>query len=320
MLNQDKFSQQRFTHFSHRGAPQERARIGLRAFHFLMILCIAFTWCSCVEPTASSAPNIINPGMGGSIAGEMISAGEMEGGDRPGPSQFEGRPSLMRIGDKVAVVGELLSIQLSASDPQNDILSFSLRSALPDGAKFEKEIGLFTWTPKPDQVSRSFLLTFEVSDGMLKDQETIAVRVSAAGSQESFPPSIDPISDQLLTVGQPWTYQLVGEDPNGQPLVYRLDGPIPLGLTFDATTGVAQWTPMPADVGRFDLRAGVSDGEAEATTPMRLIVRDANDQNSTNTPPVFVRCVVSVVLRWLFRSSISIAPRRAVPFAPQALP
>jgi hypothetical protein len=233
---------------------------------------------------------VINPSAGGGTAGESIGGrdeGGVSGGSDVNPNQFEGRPSLTRIGDKVAVVGEALTIQLRASDPQNDLISFSLRSALPDGAKFEKEIGLFTWTPVPDQVGRSFLLTFEVSDGMLKDQETIAIRVSAAGSQEAFPPEIDPVSDQLLTVGQSWTYQLVGEDPNGQSLVYRLDGSIPLGLTFDSTTGIAQWTPMAADVGRYDLRAGVSDGESEATTPMRLIVRDVNDQSSTNTPPVF---------------------------------
>lgn len=218
----------------------------------------------------------------GEVAGDMPSGGSGVMGD-----PFEGRPSLMRIGDKVAVVGVALNIQLQASDPQNDLLSFSLRSALPEGAKFEKEVGLFSWTPVPDQVGRSVLLTFEVSDGMLKDQETIAVRVSAAGSMEDFPPAIDPISDQLLTVNQPWSYQLVGEDPNGQQLVYRIDGAIPLGLSFDATTGVAQWTPSVADVGSYDLVAAVSDGQDEATTPLRLIVRDENNQSSTNTPPMF---------------------------------
>ena len=66
--------------------------------------------------------------------------GGMNGGESPGGrgQPGSGRPTLMRIGDKVAVVGELLSIQLVASDPENDVLSFSLRSALPEGAKFEK--------------------------------------------------------------------------------------------------------------------------------------------------------------------------------------
>ncbi len=249
-----------------------------------LLLCLLTV--ACVEPV-DSGPNVINPGLGGSSGGTEITGG-MYGGESGGGRSMptSGRPTLMRIGDKVAVVGELLSIQLVASDPENDLLSFSLRSALPDGAKFEKEQGLFTWTPTQAQIG-SVLLTFEVSDGTLKDQETIAVRVSAAGSQEQFPPKIDPIGSILINAGEPWRFQLIGEDLNNQPLTYRLNGMIPNGLMLDATSGVITWTPAVSQIGQYNLVASVSDGDSEDSTPMVLIVQDASAQSSSNRPPVF---------------------------------
>ena len=241
----------------------------------------------CVEPVGSQQ-TVINPELGGITAGTEMNGGGSSGGTMSGGGMvnLDGRPELMRIGDKVAIVGELLSIQLSASDPQNDVLTFSLRSVLPDGAKFEKDRGLFTWTPTQEQIG-SVLLTFEVSDGTLKDQETIAVRVSAAGSQEEFPPMIDPIGSILINAGEPWQFQLVGEDLNNQRLAYRLSGMIPNGLELNAMTGLVTWTPTQTQIGQYDLVAAVSDGQSEASTPMIIIVQDANSQSNSNRPPVF---------------------------------
>lgn len=255
----------------------------LSLLSFIMIVVFGT---GCVEPIGSQS-TVINSEVGGTSATGMEMGGSRTGGYSMGgtPNQ-SGRPNLMRIGDKVAVVGELLSIQLMATDPQNDMVSFSLRSALPDGAKFEKDRGLFTWTPTPTQIG-SILLTFEVSDGMLKDQETIAVRVSAAGSQEQFPPKIDPIGSLLINAGEPWSFQLVGEDLNNQPLTYRLNGMIPDGVNLSAMTGLITWTPAMNQIGQYNLVAAVSDGQSEDSTPMIIIVQDANSQSNSNRPPVF---------------------------------
>ena len=259
-----------------------RSRLS-KTYLSILVSCLMI---ACVE-TVDGGSTVINSELGGFMGGTELSGG-MNGGESPGgrgqPSS--GRPTLMRIGDKVAVVGELLSIQLVASDPENDVLSFSLRSALPEGAKFEKDRGLFTWTPTQDQIG-SILLTFEVSDGMLKDQETIAVRVSAAGSQEQFPPKIDPIGSLLINAGEPWRFQLIGEDLNNQALTYRLNGMIPNGLMLDSMSGVITWTPAVSQIGQYNLVAAVSDGESEDSTPMVIIVQDANAQSSSNRPPVF---------------------------------
>lgn len=239
----------------------------------------------CVEGRPVDS-NVINGTIGGEPFGGDVGGGDGGWGGFSGGSVVEGdRPNLMRIGDKVAVVGQPLEIRLQATPSVG--VTFNLRSALPEGAHFDKMQGYFSWVPVPDQAGRSFLLTFEVAKDSLKDQETIAVSVSAAGSSQPLPPRLDPIGDQLLIAGQLWSYQLVGEDPNGQALTYRLNGMIPVGMELNPMTGLVHWTPTIADVGRKSLLAAVSDGESEVTQPMTLIVRDSNEMSSTNTPPVF---------------------------------
>lgn len=92
-------------------------------------------------------------GVGGGGGGGVGGAGA-EGGGGAGGNPDNQRPILRRIGDKRARVGEQLEVQLEAGDPDNDPLSFNVRSALPEGAKFEKEIGLFTWRPAPPPAAR----------------------------------------------------------------------------------------------------------------------------------------------------------------------
>jgi hypothetical protein len=198
----------------------------------------------------------------------------------------EGRPSLGRIGDKVAEVGVELRIVLTATDPTNDVLNFTLRSELPEGAYFNKPTQTFTWTPVPTQAGTAKLLTFEVSDGMLKDQETIRVEVRGAGQSEAFPPVIDELSDQSLRVGEPWSLQVLASDANNDPLTYSLLGTPPAGLEMNERTGMMSWTPTEESVGQHNLTVRVSDGVLNSDQPLRLIV-NASDAPEV-MPPRFV--------------------------------
>ena len=249
---------------------------------YIAVIIAGLIGCATAEDPQMSLGDPLNTGGVESIGGE-------EGGrDLNDPPEESGRPSLMRVGDKVAVVNQELTIQLRATDPQNDPLSFNLRSSLPDGAKFNKDVGVFTWIPTIEQEGESFLLTFEVSDGELKDQETIAVRVSSVEGAQNISPQLEPIGDQLLSVANVWSYQLVGTDPNGDALTYRITGALPADIQLDPLTGIVSWTPTVMSVGTHSLRAIVSDGELEASTDLRLIVREANQENNGNQPPRFV--------------------------------
>jgi chitodextrinase len=90
------------------------------------------------------------------------------------------RPVLNHIGNKVVTLRYLLSFKVSASDRDNDRLSFVAMN-LPRGAKFNNRTGNFSWQPK--HVGR-YYVTFRVSDGRLRDSETIMIRVKRAGNND----------------------------------------------------------------------------------------------------------------------------------------
>lgn len=219
-------------------------------------------------------------GVGGGAGGAGGGFGGAGGGGR------NQRPDLARIGDREAPVGVLLEIQLQATDPEGAPLSYNIRSDLPTGAKFEKPTGLFTWTPTPDQEGNIKLLTFEVSDGELKDQETIQVTVIPADQAGNRPPVLEALGDQVVTAGRPFSLQVVATDPNGDALTYSLRGDTVPGATLDAVSGVFSWTPEAALAGQsFTVTFVVADAETEATEDVKLVVREAGGGDPQNLPP-----------------------------------
>lgn len=253
-----------------------------------LVLFALATLSACAEAKAPGDYPVINGGSVGGGGGGVGGGGGGSTGPGPGPGpgpMAQGRPSLSRIGDKIVEVGQELMFTLMATDPQGDTVSFNLRTDLPEGATFNKNLAIFSWTPVPAQAGMRFLLTFEASDGTLKDQETISVEVLAAGQAMNLPPMVDIISDQALVVGQPWRYEVQASDPNGDPLSYSITGrPLPDGLMFDSMTGVASWTPMME--GSYELIVTVTDGTLTVDQSMRLVV--TSDENPSSAPPQFI--------------------------------
>lgn len=85
-------------------------------------------------------------------------------------------PELSPIGNKTVSEGELLEFSLSATDPDNQQLAYSV-SGLPQGAYFNANTGIFSWLPNYNQQG-SYALHFEVSDGELSDSEDITITVN----------------------------------------------------------------------------------------------------------------------------------------------
>lgn len=95
-------------------------------------------------------------------------------------------PVLAAIGNQSAPLGQTLTVQLTATDANADLLSFMANPLpLPDGALLDGETGVFTFTPIFAQANTSFDLTFSVSDGVLSDAETITVTIGDAGDPGS---------------------------------------------------------------------------------------------------------------------------------------
>jgi hypothetical protein len=92
---------------------------------------------------------------------------------------------LTPIGDKVVNEGTLLTITLSASDPEvtagTQTLSYSTNP--PFGALIGNE---FTWTPGYGDAG-SYAVEFSVSDGCALDSETITITVNDVTDPEGIP-------------------------------------------------------------------------------------------------------------------------------------
>lgn len=85
-------------------------------------------------------------------------------------------PLLDPIGPKNVSEGSLLSFEINAADPNGQSVTYSA-SSLPSGAAFNTANRTFTWTPGFDQ-SGTHQVKFTVSDGVLSDQETVAITVN----------------------------------------------------------------------------------------------------------------------------------------------
>ena len=84
-------------------------------------------------------------------------------------------PVINSIPDVSVEAGKSLTFTVSASDADGDSLTYSA-SGTPSGATFNSKSGVFSWTPAAGQEG-TYSVTFEVSDGILKDSVTVAVSV-----------------------------------------------------------------------------------------------------------------------------------------------
>ncbi len=104
-----------------------------------------------------------------------------------------GSPELTDPGDQTAVVGQQLTIELYATDPDGDDLDFSFAAdGVPDLDKTTSLTiapdghGVFTFTPLASQLG-PHLFDFTVSDGRNRDTVTINLEVTGAGGDGTLP-------------------------------------------------------------------------------------------------------------------------------------
>lgn len=62
---------------------------------------------------------------------------------------------------------------------------------------------------------------------------------------DNHAPSVGSIADQVIIVGNAFSYSVVASDTENDVLTYALSG-MPVGMTIDDTTGVISWTPTVA--------------------------------------------------------------------------
>ena len=152
-------------------------------------------------------------------------------------------PVLNPSADQTVLEGDLLSISVTATDPDlpANNLTYSLGAGAPQGASIDPISGLFTWTPALGQGAST--ISVQVDDNgtpNLSAVQTFNITVEALNRA----PQLAAIADQSVDEGTSFNLAVTAtdEDLPAQTLTYGL-GTAPSGMEIDAATGLIAWTP-----------------------------------------------------------------------------
>ncbi len=194
-------------------------------------------------------------------------------------------PSLEAISPPAVNENSELRFALTGIDPDVEDegkLAYSVES-LPDGAVLDANSNEFIWTPSFTQ-SGEHTVSFKVEDtfGEASVQD-VTITVNNV-NQEPQLPEAQPFSFREDTEA---SFVLpAGSDPDTDrpvTLVYQVTG-LPAGANFDAASRTITWKPDFDQSGEYPLTYSVTDGEAETSVPVQLMVENLNRAPVLDTP------------------------------------
>ncbi|BAS59966.1 YD repeat protein (plasmid) [Leptolyngbya boryana NIES-2135] len=141
------------------------------------------------------------------------------------------------------VAGNPYTYQIKATDPNQDVLIYSLKVA-PDGMTINSQTGVITWATTASSVGNQSVMV-EVSDGR-GGKTTQVYTLSVLQFPSNRPPQFTSTPTVDAYVGQNYQYDAQAKDPDqDNPLIYSLvSGPD--GMSIDALTGRISWKPPAA--------------------------------------------------------------------------
>src|SRR5262249_35177882 len=134
--------------------------------------------------------------------------------------------------------------QVAASDPDADALTFSLATA-PAGMTISAA-GLVHWQPSGRQLGAN-PVEVRVDDGrggLARQDFTVTVNVQNANQ----PPQIISTAPTTAIQGQPYQYDAIATDPDGDPVVWDLNT-APDGMSINPNLATLRWTPTSHQIG-----------------------------------------------------------------------
>ncbi|MFW6008407.1 MAG: putative Ig domain-containing protein [archaeon] len=216
------------------------------------------------------------------------------------------RKPIIKIDDKVInengklkfIVNENeeLKFTVNITDPDNDDLILNL-IGLPNGASFNKETGKFSWIPESDQIG-DYVVKFEVSDGKLKESETIIIQVKNVNESPKLnhignktikesnklieiSTINDIINGDLITSSNEYLcFRVTASDVDNDDLTFNTTE-LPKGAYFNNQTGIFFWQPTSKQNGNYNITFTVSDGELTDSETINIIVDDNIIDNSS---------------------------------------
>ncbi len=197
-------------------------------------------------------------------------------------------PVILSAPPPVAVVGQLYTYTLSATDPDGDSLIFSGPN-LAAGMNFDPATATLSWVPGAAQVGTQYFAV-KVDDGR---GGSTSQSVSVSVVPDNQPPTITSTPPRFAIVGNAYQYQVQAADPDGDPLSYSVIATAS-GVTVDAM-GLLTWTPGPQQLGDFTIEVMTDDGSGGTASQRFTVTADTHDNQLPqigSTPPVLARAGV----------------------------
>jgi RHS repeat-associated protein len=193
-----------------------------------------------------------------------------------------------------AAVGLAYTYQVQASNAEHDPLLFSLPAA-PAAMTINATSGLIQWTPTTAEVGPQ-TVTVQADDG----QGGVAVQtytVVVSATPPDQPPVITSMPTRTAIAATLYQYQVTASEPENQGVQFALAA-APAGMTIDATSGLVQWTPSPAQAGQAGGVPQVEPVTVTATDPggNAASQRFVLTVRAVNHPPAITSAPVTTVL------------------------
>ena len=169
-----------------------------------------------------------------------------------------------------AKAGVSYSFVPSASDPNNDTLTFSIHG-MPAWASFDPATGALSGTPGDADVGTTGDIDIGVSDG--KAESTLTPFHIQVAPKDATPPPpnhapvISGTPATLVTATQSYIFIPTASDADNDKLTFSI-GNRPQWATFNTTTGQLSGTPASTDARTYNnITITVSDGKASSSLP-----------------------------------------------------
>jgi len=172
-------------------------------------------------------------------------------------------PTISGTPSSSVVSGTAYSFVPTASDPNNDPITFSVQN-LPGWASFSTVTGELSGTTQTSDIGMHAGIVISVSDGTLSSSlPAFSINVIAANS----PPQISGTPSPIVNVDQSYSFTPTASDPDGDTLTFSIQN-MPPWAQFNAASGALSGTPQAGDAGSYtNISISVSDGNLGDTLP-----------------------------------------------------
>ncbi|MEM9950361.1 MAG: putative Ig domain-containing protein [Chloroflexota bacterium] len=174
-------------------------------------------------------------------------------------------PTISTIANQSNMVGDSVSLAVSASDPEDDALTYSA-SNLPQGLSINSSTGRISGTVSQTAITQTTTVTVTDSGGQ-RDDTTFLWSITVPIVNTA--PSVTNPGDQTATIDEAFTLTIEASDAEDDTLTFTSTG-LPTGLSLDRATGIISGTPTVA--GASPVQVTVSDGDLSRSVYFTITV------------------------------------------------